>query len=58
MDAFQTSILKYMADLTKEINGIKQDLNSIKSDIETIKQEHDELIKVIHNHKKKKWFFN
>lgn len=64
MDAFQTSMLKYMSDLQTEIRNIKQDVAIIKNDIKELKKEHENLMSAFPNgidshardHKKKKWF--
>lgn len=64
MDAFQQSMLKYMADLQFEIRNIKQDIATIKNDIKELKREHESLMNAFPNgleshandHKKKKWF--
>lgn len=66
MDAFQTSMLKYMSDLTSEINKIKDDIADIKANITALKGEQEDFMKGfpygIEDHKndhikrKKKWF--
>lgn len=64
MDAFQTSMLKYMADLTSEINKIKEDIADIKLNVSVLKGEQEDFMKAFPNgiedhkndHVKKKWF--
>lgn len=65
MDAFQTSMLKYMTELTSEINKIKEDVADIKANIADLKGEQEEFMKGfpygIEDHKndhikRRKWF--
>jgi len=66
MDAFQTSMLKYMTELTSEIKKIKDDIADIKLVVSDLKEEHEEFMNAfpngIEDHKndhvkqKKKWF--
>lgn len=65
MDAFQTSMLKYMAEIKLEMSNIKNDISDIKHNINVLKMEHDEFMKAFpdgiathcNDHaKKKKWF--
>lgn len=66
MDAFQTSMLKYMTELTSEIKKIKDDIADIKLAVSDLKEEHEEFMNAfphgIEDHKndhvkqKKKWF--
>lgn len=66
MDAFQTSMLKYMTELTSEIKKIKDDIADIKLVASDLKEEHEEFMNAfptgIEDHKndhvkqKKKWF--
>ena len=66
MDAFQTSMLKYMTELTSEIKKIKDDIADIKLVASDLKEEHEEFMnafpygiedhKNVHVKQKKKWF--
>ena len=44
MDAFQTSMLKYMTELTSEIKKIKDDIAVIKLMASDLKGEHEEFM--------------